>query len=96
MSIRSRIDRLEQSTAAECREVCIFAHGEMDDFATVPGSIEPWPNGRGHNMVVPAEHDADPIRGLSDEQRAFLRPGDKVRAAIWVLHEDEPRPLKMG
>src|SRR3954451_3514480 len=96
MSIRSRIDRLAQSPASGGREVYVFAHGDMDVFAPVPGTIEPWPNGRGHNMVVPAEHGADPIRGLSAEQRAFLRPGDKIQANLWAPDLDGAGTLRVG
>ena len=34
--------------------------------------------------------------GVFDRQREFLRPGDKIRLAIWVLHVDEPRSLEVG
>jgi hypothetical protein len=88
MSIRSRLDRLEQSTAAEDRQIGVFVFGSLGDDITPSGTIEPWGDGRGAVMVVPAEHGADPIKGLSAEQRAYLRPGDHIKAHTWVIEGD--------
>lgn len=42
------------------------------------GCIDPWPDGTGCNTVVASGHAADPIKGLSDCQRHWLRIGDHV------------------
>lgn len=43
----------------------------------------------GVNLVVGSEFAADPIAGLSSEQRAILRPGDRVEAMGWTDTERE-------
>jgi hypothetical protein len=61
-----------------------------------PGSIIPWPNGQGSHMIIPSEFGLDPIAGLSDQQRAFLREGDEAIALVSAMDPDQPGTLIMG
>src|SRR3954466_666297 len=85
MSLKSRIDRLEQSPMFQPRMVIVST---ADDHEEIPGSIEPWENGRGYSMRVPPEYGADPIAGLDDQQRAVIQPGDEVISLTWDDHGD--------
>jgi len=68
------------------------------------GCIDPWEDNSGCRMVVGSEHEDDPVRGLDDRQRAWLRIGDKVEVfgefpcddgtcfSYGFVWDDDPRP----
>jgi len=68
------------------------------------GRIDPWEDNSGCRMVVGSEHEDDPVRGLTDRQRAWLRIGDKVEVfgefpcddgtcfSYGFVWGDDPRP----
>lgn len=93
MSLDSRLNRIARLLDAPARQINVSAFGYLGDDITPPGTIKVH-GSQWAGMVVPAEHSADPVRGLSDEQLAFLRPGDRITAWAWeddgdVLHNDE-------
>jgi hypothetical protein len=89
MSLRSRLERLEATIDARpSGRLVVIATAEARD-GEAPGTIEL--DGRGYcfpgrwerpcwYLRVPAElgDDPDPIAALTEEQRAFLEPTDRV------------------
>jgi hypothetical protein len=78
MDLRGRLQRLQRFRAERpAREITIAAE---DESWREHGTIEPWENGRGFQFWVSEEYEDDPIRGLTQEQRDFLREGDRITA----------------
>ncbi len=96
MSLSTRINRIEQALHGPGRDIWVFVHGCLGDFENEPGEIHPWGDGGGARMIVAAEHGLDPIEGLTPAQRAYLRPGDKVEAHLWMLEHPGPDSLTLG
>lgn len=75
MSVLSRLAALERHQPASGRFIVVSPCVEPGDD---PGSIEQGATSSNYSLKIPREHASDPMVGLSDEQRAFIRPTDTV------------------
>ena len=78
-----RLTRLERaSNPGPGRYVIVAAARPWDDEA--PGTIRSSGDGRNLLLCRPARFETDPIAGLTETQRALLRPEDRVVTIVWA------------
>jgi hypothetical protein len=84
MSITARVTSLEKWRAVKQPPRLVIIVATSPNWREhVPGSIDV--GDKCVSMVVPSEYEHDPELGLTDEQRDFLRPDDKL---VVVCYEE--------
>jgi hypothetical protein len=83
--LKARLDSLARRRAETQRYVAV-----LPDMAGAPGSVVPLADGRTFRLYVPREFAGDPMAGLDERQRAFLRRGDCVIARGHVARDGRP------
>src|SRR5947209_98631 len=86
--LAGRVRALERRVGGRAGRMVYVASVVTSDYQREPpGSIRPWPNGRGYTLHVSWDHAENPMGGLSEQQRAFLRQDDQVTvidyAQVW-------------
>ena len=75
MSINSRLAAIERRQPVDGRFVIVSPAADSGDNA---GSIVRGATERNCSLKVPFEHAANPMDGLTDDQRDFIQPTDTV------------------
>jgi hypothetical protein len=80
-NLSARLARLEEhpALARPARRIRI---GHAEGPAEIPGAIVPGDGWHAWIMNTPSDGPEDPIEGMTQEQRDFLRPDDRVFAFV--------------